>query len=72
LLIGVALPLSNLSCSTQRLKAVSPTFIERAASGIEYSWSRTKLAASILNSDENVRRCRFVIEHLIYGGDFTT
>ncbi|MCG9540208.1 hypothetical protein L1D25_13450 [Vibrio parahaemolyticus] len=30
------------------------------------------LAASILNSAENVRRCRFVMEHLIYGGDFTT
>ena len=46
--------------------------MERAASGIEYPWSRTKLAVSILNSAENVRRCRFVIEHLVYGGDFTT
>jgi len=25
-----------------------------------------------LNSAENVRRCRFVMKHLIYGGDFTT
>ncbi|NGZ15263.1 hypothetical protein HGG78_16115 [Vibrio aestuarianus] len=46
--------------------------IVKADSGMEYDWTRTKLAASILNSVENARHCRFVIEHLIYGGDFTT
>jgi hypothetical protein len=72
LVVGVIPPRSTLSWSTQRRKAVSPTSIELAASGMEYPWLRTKIAASILNSADNVRRCRFVIEHLIYGGDFTT